>query len=118
MGWISALALLVMIAVAVGGLRSFAIAPRKRPQVRGPFLVGVLCGVTVGLAMTARRRGFNTLAAATLRAGLRLQPAGAGISLAGLAAGALTVVAAVGRQLPVGSRVFRQTRGRVVDRCR
>lgn len=117
MGWISAIAVLVMIATA-GGLWAFVIAPLKRPTARGPFLVGVLCGVTVGIALTARRRGLNALGACTLRAVLGPPRAGSGISrdgrdgrdgLDGLAARALTAAAAAVRHLPTPSRVFRQT---------
>jgi hypothetical protein len=112
MGWIAATAVLVMIAFATGRLwASVVVATRKRPRSRGPFLAGVLCGVTAGLALTARRRALNTLGAATLKAVLRQPRAGTGLSLPGVAAHALTVAAAVVRQLPDPSRVLRQIRG-------
>ena len=107
MGWISAIAVLVMIAT-VGGLWAFMIAPRKRRPARGPLLVGVLCGVTVGIALTARRRSLNAVGARTLRALLGPPRAGSGISLDGVAAQALTAAAAVVRHLPTPSRAFRQ----------
>ncbi len=108
MGWISATAVLVMVAVAAGGLWVFVLAPRKRPRARGPFLVGVLCGLTVGMALTARRRSLNAVGARTLRAVLGPPRAGSGISLDGVAAQALTAAAAVVRHLPTPSRAFRQ----------
>lgn len=97
MGWISAIAVLLMIAT-VGGLWAFMIAPRKRRPARGPFLVGVLCGVTVGVALTARRRGLNAFGAATLKAVLRTPRLGTGTPLDGVAARALTAAAAVVRR--------------------
>jgi hypothetical protein len=98
MSWISAIAAFVMIAVAAGGLWAFLGPPRKRPRARGPFLVGVLCGVTVGVALMARRRGLNAFGAATLKAVLRTPRLGTGISLDGVAARALTAAAAVVRR--------------------
>lgn len=107
MGWISAAAVLLMIAVAAGGFWAFLFAQRKKPHTRGPFLVGVLCGVTVGVALTGRRRGLNALGESTLKAVMRPSRAGTGISLDGVAARALTVAAALVRHAPAPSRVFR-----------
>jgi hypothetical protein len=111
MGWIAATAVLVMIAFATGRLWASVVTQQAEPRSRGPFLVGVLCGVTAGLALTARRRALNTLGASTLQSVLR-QPRGArGLSFPGVAAPVLTVAAAVVRHLPDPSRVLRQIRG-------
>jgi hypothetical protein len=108
MGWISAMAVLVVIAVAAGGLWAFVVTARKRPRARGPFLAGVLCGVTVGMALTARRRGLNAFGASTLNAVLGLPRPGTGISLDGAAARALTAAAAVVRRGTAWSRLIRE----------
>ena len=111
MGWIAATAVLVMIAFATGRLWASVVTQRAEPRSRGPFLVGVLCGVTAGLALTARRRALNTLGASTLKSVLRLPQGARGLSFPGVAAQVLTVAAAVVRHLPDPSRVVRQIRG-------
>lgn len=111
MGWIAATAVLVMIAFATGRLWASVVTQRAEPRSRGPFLAGVLCGVTAGLALTARRRALNALGASTLKSVLRPPHGASGLSLPGVAAQALTVAAAVVRHLPDPSRVLRQIRG-------
>ena len=111
MGWIAATAVLVMIAFATGRLWASVVTQRAEPRSRGPFLAGVLFGVTAGLALTARRRALNTLGASTLKSVLRPSHGASGLSLPGVAAHALTVAAAVIRHLPDPSRVLRQIRG-------
>lgn len=111
MGWIAATAVLVMIAFATGRLWASVVTQRAQPRSRGPFLAGVLFGVTAGLALTARRRALNALGASTLKSVLRPPHGTRGLSLPGVAAQALTVAVAVVRYLPDPSRVLRQIRG-------
>ncbi len=111
MGWIAATAVLVMIAFATGRLWASVVTQRAEPRSRGPFLAGVLFGVTAGLALTARRRVLNTLGGSTLKSVLCPPQGARGLSLPRVAAQALTVAAAVVRHLPDPSRVLRQIRG-------
>ena len=111
MGWIAATAVLVMIAFATGRLWASVVTQRAQPRSRGPFLAGVLFGVTAGLALTARRRALNALGASTLKSVLRPPHGTRGLSLPGVAAQAFTVAVAVVRLLPDPSRVLRQIRG-------
>lgn len=70
MGWMSALAVLLMVAAAAGGFWASAVVSLKKPPTRGPFLAGVVCGVAVGIALTARRRGLPAVGASTLKLSL------------------------------------------------
>ena len=101
MGWLEPMpliAVLLMIAIAAaGGFWASAVVQRKKARNRGPFLVGVFCGVMVGVALAGRRPGFNAMGASTLRAVIRPLPAGIVASAGGVVAGALTVVASLVR---------------------
>ena len=61
MGWLEPMpliAVLVLIAIAAaGGFWASGVVQTKKSRTRGPFLVGVVCGVMLGLALSARRRG-------------------------------------------------------------
>ena len=111
MGWIAATAVLVLIAFATGWFWASVVTQRAQPRSRGPFLAGVVFGVTAGLALTARRRVLNTLGASTLKSVLRAPQGSRGLSLPGVVDQALTVAAAVVRHLPGPLRVLRQIRG-------
>jgi len=108
MGWLetmSLIAVLVMIAIAAaaGGFWASVGARPKKSRARGPFLVGLFCGVMVGAALTGRRRGLIALGASTLKAVIRSPRAGIGLAVDGVAAGALTVVASLVRLGPASS---------------
>ncbi|MCB0923559.1 MAG: hypothetical protein KDB50_03285 [Mycobacterium sp.] len=55
-------------AAAAGGYWVALRVPRRNVRARGPFLVGIFCGVMVGAGLTARRHGFNAVAGAAARA--------------------------------------------------
>lgn len=108
MGWIPAIATLVIVAVAGGwfwaAVAARAEARRNRAPVRGPFLAGVLCGMALGVALTARRRGLNALGASSLNAVLRRHRVRSGISLDGVAVRVLTGAAGLVRAGPASTR--------------
>lgn len=110
MGWIPAIAVLMVIAAAAGGFWGVVVALRRGLPNRGPFLAGVLCGVTVGVALSARRRGLTALAASAINTVIRAPQAVMGIRLHDVAARALAVTAALGRQVPGWSQVFSPNR--------
>ena len=90
MGWLEPmplLAVLVLIAIAAaGGFWASSVVQTKKSRTRGPFLVGVVCGVMVGLALSARRRGLNAAGFSTLKAVIRPVQAGVVTSAGGVAA--------------------------------
>lgn len=83
MGWLGAVlliaALLVTaIAAGAGGFWASGVARRKTSGSRGPFVVGVVCGLVAGVAVTSGRRGLTTLGSSTLKAVFRPLRAGIG----------------------------------------
>lgn len=69
MGWnLTAALIVIAVASAAGGLLVSAIARQKKRRVRGPFLVGVVCGFMVGVALAGRRRGLNAVGASRMYA--------------------------------------------------
>lgn len=94
MGWnLTAALIVIAVASAAGGLLVSAIARQKKRRVRGPFLVGVVCGFMVGVALAGRRRGLNAVGASALYAVNRQLRAWFGLATEGVVARALTVVA-------------------------
>lgn len=63
MGWLEATTVVAVVltifSTVTGGIRVAAAARRKRSRARGPFLVGLVCGVVAGAALTAERRWLN-----------------------------------------------------------
>ncbi|MCB0932910.1 MAG: hypothetical protein KDB71_13570 [Mycobacterium sp.] len=94
MGWnLTAALIVIAVASAAGGLLVSAIARQKKRRVRGPFLVGVVCGFMVGVALAGRRRGLNAVGASRMYAVNRQLRAWFGLATEGVVARALTVVA-------------------------
>ena len=94
MGWLEVTAVLLVIAIAAvaGGFWGSVIARRKKSRARGPFLVGVLCGLMAGVALTGRPRGLNAIGASTLKAVIRPPRSGIGL-LDGVVARAFAITA-------------------------
>lgn len=72
MGWLEMLPLMaafivVAVAAAAGGFWASVVVRRRKPRARGPFMLGVLCGVMVGAAVTGHRRGLTALGSSTLK---------------------------------------------------
>lgn len=72
MGWWATIPVVVAMlviagAAAAGGYWVALHVPRRNMRTRGPFLVGVFCGVMVGAGLTARRHGLNAVAGAAAR---------------------------------------------------
>ena len=113
MGWIPAIATLLIVAVGGGwfwaAVAARVEAGRNRAPVRGPFLAGVLCGMALGVALTARRRGLNALGASSLNVVLRRHRVRSGVSLDGVAVRVLTGAAGLVRAGPF--EVVRRIRG-------
>lgn len=104
MGWLEAMALIavgLMIGAAgvAGGLWASSAAGRTTSRARGPFLLGVMAGVMVGMALTAKRRGLNDLGASALKTLLPPLRAGIGPAVFGVGARALTVAGSVVRRV-------------------
>lgn len=94
MGWnLTAALIVIAVASVAGGLLVSAIARQKKRRVRGPFLVGVVCGFMVGVALAGRRRGLNAVGASRMYAVNRQLRAWFGLATEGVVARALTVVA-------------------------
>ena len=107
MGWLGptlliAVVFLIAIAAAAGGFWASVVTQRKKSRARGPFLVGVVCGVVVGTALAARRRGLNAVGASTLTALLRPVQAGSNHAAGGVASMIVRTITggAVGRRRP------------------
>ena len=66
MGWL-ALLIAVLLMLAAGGFWLSGVARSKNPGARVPFVAGVICGVMVGTAMAAKRRGINAAGASALK---------------------------------------------------
>jgi len=135
MGWLETMpliAVLLMIAIAAaGGFWAAVVARRKKSRARGPFLLGVFCGLMAGVALTGRRRGLNALGASTLNAVIRSLRAGIGLPADGVVARALTVAVSLVRLGPasslygfrkfcltIGSRISRITTRGAIDCAR
>ena len=132
MGWLVLLiAVLLMLTVTAAGFWVSGVARSKNSRARGPFVAGVVCGVMVGTALAAKRRGLNAAGASTLKALTGPVRADFVASIGGIAAGALAVVTSLARHRPApviheygkycvatGSRVLGIITRGVADRIR
>lgn len=105
MGWLGAVPLIAVllvtaIAAAAGGFWASGVARRQTSRVRGPFVVGVVCGMVAGAALTGGRRGLTALGSSTLKAVFGPLRAGVGLS-GGVGAWALMTAASLIRRRPV-----------------
>jgi hypothetical protein len=73
-----ALLLLVATIAAMGGYVASAVGRRNRRRARGPFILGLVCGLMAGAILRGRCHALNALGALAGRTDAR--PLGAGIS--------------------------------------
>lgn len=112
MGWLEATLLLAVglflgTAVTASGMWAAVVAGGRKPRARVPFVLGLLAGVMVGKALTARSRWLNGVGISTLNAFTAPLRAGSGHPVVVVGFRALT---ATGSLIRRGRVLLRPTR--------